>query len=353
MIALLPRKRYSPIGIDIGSRSVKLVQFSADYGKLIDAARSDMPADSEVQPSPEQLADRTVAALQQAREGREFRGKEAVLCLNDRQLFLQNIRVPQGDKATLDRTVQQEAAGRIPFPVAEAEIRYIEAADIRHGDQIMRELILIACHRPVLEHSLELVEKAGFRPVAVDIEPAALLRSYDVQFRRDEDRLVRSMLVHVGNGGTLVVIFQGQDILFVKYIELGGKHFDESVARSLKMSALDAAALRRNNGDRRSDRQDPEIARSIHEATRPVVDRLLGELAMCVRYHSVTFRGQPLERLVLGGGEASAQLLEVFQKRLGLKCELSDPLRLFQTAVNRGRLGQWDVAAGLALRKIC
>ena len=161
------------------------------------------------------------------------------------------------------------------------------------------------------------------------------------------------MLVHVGNGGALVVIVQGEDILFVKYVELGGKHLDEAVARSLKMGIAEATALRRNNGDRRSDRQDPEIARSVHEATRPVLDRLLNELAMCVRYHSVTFRGQPLERLVLGGGEATAQLLELFQKRLGMKCELSDPLRTYQSSINRGRPGQWDVAAGLALRKMC
>ena len=141
------------------------------------------------------------------------------------------------------------------------------------------------------------------------------------------------MLVHVGNRGSLAVIFQRTDILFVKHIELGGKHFDDAVARSLKMSVAEAAALRRNNGDRRSDRQDPEIAKSIHEATRPVIDRLLNELSMCVRYHSVTFRGHPLERLVLGGGESTAQLLEVFQKRLGLKCELSDPCGSFNQRI--------------------
>jgi type IV pilus assembly protein PilM len=355
MISLLRHQRQSPIGVDIGSRSVKLVQFSADYSRLIDAARWDMPesAEPDKAASAEQLAGRTIEAIQRAREGRDFRGMDVVLCLNERQLFLQNIRVPQGDKATLDRTVQQEAAGRIPFPVSEAEIRYIEAADIRQGDQVMRELILIACHRPVLEQMLTMIEQAGCCPVAVDIEPAALLRSYDAQFRRDEDRRVRSILTHVGNGGTLVVIIQGEEILFVKYIELGGRHLDEAVARSLKMSVSDATALRRNNGDRRSDRQDPEIARSVHEATRPVLDKLLGELAMCVRYHSVTFRGHPLERLVLGGGESTPQLLDAFQKRLGLKCELSDPLRNYQSTNNRGRMGQWDVAAGLALRKVC
>ena len=39
MISLLTKQRYGPIGVDIGSRSVKLVQFSADHSRLLDAAR--------------------------------------------------------------------------------------------------------------------------------------------------------------------------------------------------------------------------------------------------------------------------------------------------------------------------
>lgn len=352
MMQLLPRQRVTPIGIDIGSKSVKLVQFSADQSRLIDAARGEVAGEPGEEITPEQQTDRFVEAIARARDGHEFRGKEVVMCLNDRQIFLQNVRVPKGDPAATDRTVQQEAAGRVPFPVAEAEIRYLEAADIRQGDQVMREVILMACHRPVLEQALEVVEKAGLTPVAVDLEPMALLRSYGSQFRRDEDRHIRSLIVHVGHASTLVMVAQDEEVLFVKYVELGGKQFDEAVARALKMEIADATALRRHNGDRRSDRQDPEIARSIHDATRPVVERLANELAMCVRYHSVTFRGQPLERLVLGGGEATPALMESLNKRLGLKCELSDPFRSYEAAANRGRLGQWDVATGLALRPV-
>ena len=71
-----------------------------------------------------------------------------------------------------------------------------------------------------------------------------------------------------------------------------------------------------------------------------------------MRYHSVTFRGQPIVRLVLGGGEATPQLLETLGKQLDLKCELSDPFRSFPTVPNLGRKGQWDVAAGLAMRDL-
>jgi type IV pilus assembly protein PilM len=351
MVQLWQQKRVSPIGVDIGSRCVKLVQFSADHLRLVESARIELPGESEAGAAPDQHVERCAEAIRRAREGREFHGRHAVLSLNGRQLFLQNVRVPKGEPQAIDRAVQQEAAGRIPFPVAEAEIRYVEAADIRQGDQVLREVILMACHRPVLERALETIERAGLQPVAVDVEPAAVLRIYNAQFRRDEDRQIRSLIVHIGHASTLALIAQDSELLFVKYLDIGGKQFDEAVARSLKMDIADAAALRRHNGDRRSDRQDPEITRSIQVGIRPIVDRLANELAMCVRYHSVTFRGQPLERLVLGGGEATLALLESLNQRLGLKCELSDPLRAHASSGTRGRAGQWDVAAGLAMRR--
>jgi len=246
MIASLTRKRHSPIGVDIGERSVKLVQLSADHGSLVDAVRCELPAAgatngkavSETQPPAE---DRLfVDALRRAREGRGFRGRDAVICLNDRQLFLQNIRVPKQDPDALCRCVHQEAAGRIPYPVAETEIRFLEAADIRQGDALMREIILVACHRPILDRALAIVSESGLRPIAIDIEPAALLRSYASQFRRAQDQHDRTLLIHVGHASTAVVIAEGDNALFIKYIDFGGRHLDEAVARSLNMQFADA-----------------------------------------------------------------------------------------------------------------
>lgn len=73
---------------------------------------------------------------------------------------------------------------------------------------------------------------------------------------------------------------------------------------------------------------------------------------MCLRYYSVTFRGQPLVRVVVSGGEANESLLENLTARLGLPCELGDPLRSFEKQGSWGRVGQWDMAAGLALRQV-
>jgi type IV pilus assembly protein PilM len=117
------------------------------------------------------------------------------------------------------------------------------------------------------------------------------------------------------------------------------------------MNASEAWALRRHNGDRRVDQQDPEIARGIAEATRPVIDKLTNEVSMCVRYYSVAFRGQPLKRMIVAGGEATAALAERLGTQLDIKSELGDPLRAFESASLPGRRCQWDVALGLAMRK--
>ena len=350
MVGWFSKHRYGPIGVDVGSRTVKLIQFDAERTRIHEAARWDLTTDPESDPAEH---DAEVArAINRAREGRDFRGREAVFCLRSSDLFVQNIRVPQLSGEELRRTVSAEAAGRLPFDREEAEIRFIEAADVRQGDAVRREVILLACHRPALARTLAVAEASGLLPLAVDVEPSALLRCYTRQFRRDQDQSGCAMFVNVGGSNTTVVIARGCDPMFVKYIDMGGRHLDKAVADNLKMKLSEAGPLRRHNGDRRTDQRDPEITRSIAESIRPVLDRLTGELSMCIRYYSVTFRGQPLERTVIGGGEATESLVEWLSGRLDLPCQLGDPLRSFEKPNFPGRPGQWDVAAGLALRQL-
>lgn len=350
MVGWLSRHRCSPIGVDIGSRSVKLLQFDAERKRITEAARWDLTAIEAA--SPEEHDAEVIKALQRAREGREFRGRESVFCLGAGNLFVQNIRVPHATGPELTRIVCGEAANRVPFAKEEAEVRFLEAADVRQGEALRREVILLACHRPVIQRIIHVAEAAGLRPVAIDVEPNALLRCYQRQFRRDEDQEQRAMFVNLGASSTVVVIAQGAQAMFVKYVDVGGLQLDQAVARHLKMSLSDAAALRRHNGDRRADQRDPEVTRSIAESIRPVLERLTNELSMCMRYYSVTFRGQPLARIVMGGGEANESLLENLAARLGIPCELGDPLRSYEKSGSWGRVGQWDVAAGLALRQM-
>jgi type IV pilus assembly protein PilM len=249
----------------------------------------------------------------------------------------------------LERSIQQELEGRLPFPTSEAEVQYLEAGDVRHGDSIKREVVVLACHRPRVMQLVETVMKAGLVPVAIDAEPCALLRCYSSQLRREDDKHLCVLYVHIGATNTAVVIARGAAAVFVKYLPIGGQHLDEALARHLRMEISSAAALRRHHADRPAELQDPEIARAVAEASRPVIERWANELALCTRYFSVTFRGQ-MDRIVLGGGEATEALRELLAARMEMKAEVGNPLRSFPAPELPGRKTQWDVAVGLALR---
>ena len=347
MVNWSKKYRHGPIGVDIGTQSVKLIQLNAEQTQLREASRWDLPAGSAAS---DEHMDNVAEALRQAREGRDFRGREAVFCLNSADLFVQNIRVPQAVGDEFRQIVHSAAASRIPFDKTDTEIRYIEADNVRQGDSVRKEVILMACQHGTVDRILEIAGAAGLVPVAIDVEPAALLRCYQKQFRRDDDQNNRMMFINMGASTTTVVIARDSDAMFVKYIDVGGRNLDEAVAQNLGMKLTEAATLRRHNGDRRADQRDPEIVRSVAESTRPLLERLGGELSMCIRYYSVTFRGQPLSQLIIGGGESSQALSQWLSARLDMKCEVGDPLRSFNAGPMPGRLGQWDIATGLALR---
>jgi type IV pilus assembly protein PilM len=350
MIGRLKSRRAGPIGLDIGTHCVKLIQFNGERNRVIDAVRWDLPASNGA--SADERWRQIAAVVRQAREARNFRGREAAIAIGAPDLFVQNVRVAKSPPGEMDKVVRNEAASRLPFALDEAEFRFIEAADVRQGEATKREVILLACQRAALGQALAAAEEAGLRVAAVDVEPLALLRCYGQQFRRDEDQQQRALYVQLGAAASVVVIAKGTDVMFIKYIDVGGRHFDDAVARHLEMSLSEATLLRRHNGDRRADQQDPEIARTVAEATRPILERLAGELAACVRYHSVTFRGQPLARIIISGGEATQAIVDQIATRLDTPCELGDPLRNYEIAVQTGRKGQWDVATGLALKTI-
>jgi type IV pilus assembly protein PilM len=169
--------------------------------------------------------------------------------------------------------------------------------------------------------------------------------------RREADANRRILFVNVGAENTVAVISRSGDMMVAKYIDIGGRQFDEAVASHLKLSLGDAAALRRHNAARSPQDRDHEIVHGISDAVRPVYEKLAQQLSLCLRYYSVTFRGQPLTQAVLTGGEATETLAEWLSTRLDLPCEIGNPLRPFGESRIAGPVGQWDIATGLALRE--
>ena len=113
MIGWLNKRSTGPLGIDLGGRSIKLVQFSADRQRILQTIRWELPNLTAGSDEAARLA-QLRTTLCKGVEDHKLRGSEVVLCLTDRQLMVQNIRVPR-QSPDMDRLVAQEIAGRIPL----------------------------------------------------------------------------------------------------------------------------------------------------------------------------------------------------------------------------------------------
>jgi Tfp pilus assembly PilM family ATPase len=74
MLRWAARRHFSPIGIDIGSRSVKLVRLTADSSRLVEAARWGFPTTFN-EASEEDRSEQLAEALQRVCRRRRFTGE--------------------------------------------------------------------------------------------------------------------------------------------------------------------------------------------------------------------------------------------------------------------------------------
>jgi hypothetical protein len=96
---------------------------------------------------------------------------------------------------------------------------------------------------------------------------------------------------------------------------------------------------------------------TVHDALRAEVEALGREIALCLRYCSVTFRGlRPHSAVVVGGQAYDPAIVKLLGSQLNVECTVGQPLQGLDISHagfdgrRRGALAEWAVAGGMAIR---
>jgi type IV pilus assembly protein PilM len=358
---LFSSRRLSPIGIDIGTRNIKAAQLElgGERGRVVALAQHVLPINLE---SAADRAEAVRAGLSNLQRMGIFKGRDVVLSLNAQQLFVQNVRVPRLPDEELHKVVRWEAEERLPEDFGEAEIRYLVAGDVRapsssgEGSEIRREVIVLACRRKEIQESIALLESLRLRPVAIDVSALAMARTCQSMLRRKADEQSAFLFIDLGAGMSTAVVTRGHEILLIKQLPSAGQSMDRAVARKLRLSIEDAAMARQQWGSKDDSVIDPDLGRVVGEAVRSEIETMAGELLMCVRYHSVTFRGNRITKALLLGGESNTRIADQLASRIDIPCEVCDPFTSVDVSphvadqLRSSQPGQWVVALGLCTK---
>jgi type IV pilus assembly protein PilM len=366
----LKRSNIQPIGLDLGHDSVKLLQLEVHGGQpgyksersLSVVAAAKQPIPDEARKNPAKRVELAAPVIDRLLAQQPFVGRNVVATLPRELVHVKNLRLPPLPTNELEAAVRFEALTVFPFDIDDARIEFLPAGEVRQGNETRQEVIVLAVKNSDIEHHVQQLDRCGVVVQALDAEITGLFRAFERFIRRREDELDVQVLIDIGARRTQVVIGKGRDISFYKPVEIGGLHLLDAISRKLAITVDEARALRHrlldstesSEGDVTSKR-DP-VRQAVFDATRSVAEELGQELAMCLRYFTVTFRGHRPVRVRLVGGEATdPQLQSIIQTSLNIPVEAGRPLfsvdcSRMRGVDRRGSMSQWTLAMGLSLR---
>jgi len=370
MLNFLVRNKRLPIALDIGADSIKMLQVrrSPTSWSIVGGGMARLAC--QAQQDPAAWRKEVVATVKDLRGKGGFSGRKVVTALSCGELAIKSVRLPSMPDAELREAVKWEAKERFGFDVAPDQLSYLDAGEVRSGNETAREVIMLAAPREVVDAHIALLADIGLAPEHIDAAPVALFRSFDRFLRRRADEQIVSVVVDMGCSATRVVVARGRQIVFIKSIDIGGRKFTEAVAAQFNLGYADARQLRVKKAKELSGNLPSPVASpqgksaadsldwNIHDAVRANVEALSSEIALCLRYCSVTFRGLRPAQVILSGGEAYDPFITaILGEHLSVECTLGRPLQ--GIAVNNTDLGgdraaqaEWATCAGLAIRDL-
>lgn len=354
MLKHLIKSNKYPIGIDIGSYAVRMVQLEDRGGQAMVTASSIQSLNPGL-PANGASRDQAVGeAIQQCLADGQFKGNTVVTSLPASSVIYKNIRIPAMPPNEIRAAVAWEASDRLHLSLDDVELQYLNVGEVRQGDENKQEIILLAVKKNIINQHIALLAQSNLVPTAVEAAPSALARW--ANYHQDPDDIdAASVVLDLGYDTSKILICRHGRVLFYKQIDSAGRQINEYLSGKLNLGVEDIDEARINLIKRSVDEEDsdapsqrvgePTMERVLVEAQRLIASELTREINLCMRYFSVTFRGQRPERAwVAGGLSRDANFLRMIQESSGLKLD-SPPM-----LSNQKSFDNQPLACGLAMR---
>ena len=331
------------IGLDIGSSAVRAAELEfgsgARSGKsapvLLRAGEVPLPVgavrDGEVV-QPETVS----AALRQLWSHSKFESKDVVIGVGNQRVLVRDLDLPWMPPAQLKASLPFQVGDMLPMSVEEALLDYYPIGEVEGPQGRMLRGMLVAAQRDTVTANVLAVEGAGLRPVMVDLNGFALLRS----LARGEYANATAAFVDVGATITTVVVASAGVPRLVRSLPSGGLHVTTAVASAMNVAVPDAENIKREIGVGFAVPADRQTAA---EAIGAVVRTLVESVRNTFVYYQSNTAGGAIDVLVLtGGGSHLPGLGQYMASATRLPATLGNPIATLRPGKSAAR----DVPTG-------
>ncbi len=343
------------VGLDIGTGGVKTVRVSGTKNLQVNRFAT-VPYDEGVLAGGV-VADRATvsAAIKQVLRAARINQKKVVAAIAGQAVVVRHIKMPLMEEEELAGAVRWEAERYIPFPVEEVVLDYeIIGRDPEEGTM---GVLLVCAHKDIIYSHLDVLHEAGLQPLALDIQPFAMMRGLGIEHRRPQGSVA---MLDIGAGSSDLVIARDGIPSFTRILPVAGNRLTELVAKytNLGKAQAEEAKLAHDGLLLEVDPSATDRESQVNMALKEGLKDLVLELRRSFDYYQLQYKGEVISELILsGGGSLIKNLPSFLEKELGIKvcCGVFDgrlrcPPSLWEKF--KEQLPVLTVALGLALREV-
>ena len=343
----------SVIGLDIGTSSIKMVQFEVTEGELslVKAGLKEI-----------ELTDKA-ACLRELVRDLDLKRARVVSVVNCPESSTRKLLVPHMPKAEMAEAIKWEMKDHIPFSIDEAIIDYEVFGEVMEKGAKKHEIVVAASPEKTIDEHLDIVSQVRIKPSSITQVPLALKNlARRAGFKEDET----VALIEIGGSATELCIFKGGSIEFSRKLPVAGGDITKAMTGVLvsdmgrvELGMDEAEKIKKECGipkEGQTQMIDEKVSTAqVLSLIRPLVEKLSNEIGRSFDYYREESRGGMVDRVALFGGSAGLKgLAELLADDLGVEVEVGDPLKWVK--VLAGAVGEREaishrlgVAIGAAL----
>ena len=342
------------VGLDIGSRAIKLVQIKELKGKYIlqkfgiKLLEPEVIVDGTVMD-----AGRVIDVIKELIQEQGVTVKSVALSVSGHAVIVKKINLPQTPDDQMEAKVKEAAEQYIPFDINEVNLDWftLNPAETTEDGQAQMAVLLVAAKKDKVNELTEIARGAGLIPKVLDVDAFAIENMYSINYEAKPEEM--TALVNVGASVMNVNIVKGNTSVFTRDVAVGGHRYAEALQRDLGITAEEAEAAQQG---KLKEGLDATTVKGIIDGINAEV---ASEIARTVDYFkSIGADAADVTKIVLCGGCAKvAGLTEQLTERMGVPVEIANPFNqvdITQSGLDQAALAevapQVAVGVGLAIR---
>ncbi len=335
------------VGLDIGSKTIKIVELAKDgTGWRLKASgivgyKGTAPEQSKDDKDLSSLSE----ALKKLYKEAKISSRDASISLSESSVYTRVVKFPLLTESEIASAVRWEAEQYIPIPAAEAIIQHQILERHESSTPPSVDVLLVAAPRLVVEKYVRAVELAGLRIAAIETGLISLSRSLGIDGQT-------ILIADLGARSTDIAIVKNSALVFSRSIPTGGDAFSRAVSQYLGIDLTQAEEYKRTYGLTQS-QLEGKVKQSLESVTRLVGD----ELKKAAHYYQSETKGDQIRSIILSGGAAGMpDITPYLTSYLGLEVIIGNPFAKVEVdpeAVKSltGYAPFYSIAVGLAMRE--